>query len=163
MRFSSSGRLSAPRSTASRSTSTASSVNSSAMPSSRARMSSTSAIWLNALGDELDRVADGEPRGREMQCAPGVRGGDDGRTRARDRVDLAGSDGGRLLGVERGVGTAGSTAQTVVVELDERGDIRTKDGSHVMVRALHMSKMARILDGDDRTTGRGPSRWRETV
>src|SRR5439155_8549605 len=131
---------------ASRNASMAMSASSSAMASRRLRMASRSAA-IERPGDDVDRMANVEPRSGEVHDAPWVGAGDDGSPGRGDGCDLSGPD---LLGhrwVDTGVGSARSATQAVVAQLDQVG-VGGEHGSHVLMGLLDVAEVTRVLDRD---------------
>ena len=78
---------------------------------------------VQCLGDDVDRVPDVEPGGRQVHDATGI-GAGDGRGPGTlggpgDRRQLAVADHPRQRRLQRGVCAAGPTAEALVVELDD--------------------------------------------
>lgn len=81
-----------------------------------------------------------------------------------DGADLAVADLTGEVGLQGAVGTAGATAQAVVVEFDEVGDTG-QNGAHRQVFTLHVAEVARVLTttGTARRSISGSrSRWAAT-
>ncbi len=84
-----------------------------------------------------------------MQRAAGIGTHNDVGASARDRLELAGPNRARRLGVERGICTPGAAAQPLVVELHQL-DVRSEHRADCEVAALHVTEVAGILHGNPR-------------
>ena len=92
----------------------------------------------------MERVGSG--RGGEVEGTPRVGAHDDRRAGPVDRSELSRPDLRREIGVQRGVGPAGATAEPVVVQLSEVSHGREQD-PHLIVGVLDVPEMARVVHG----------------